>query len=267
MTKYKKRNKIKNVGGNFMEYYELIIQSYLKQNMHYKGVPEYLGSLINYCMLRDEKLEKLHNAKGLKGYVFNTLTPFEKDGMYKQNNIYQFSIRSINLDILKRIQNAIKNINNDEMASVNTTLTTWHQKYMESLYTYTPSVLTLKEDEVPEKLKKIKSSSKYWVNGCSNKVLVDRIEKNMIKKYNFFTGNNIENISVVSDIQVLNEYPILIKYKKANVMANKFLIKIENSKLAQDIAFITLATGLLEKSSSIGCGFCQGNYYKEVMER
>lgn len=250
-----------------MKYYELVIKSYIKQNMHYKGVPEYLGNLINYCMIKDEKLKNLHNAKGLKGYVFNTLTPIEKNGVYKQNNIYQFSIRSVNLDVLKRIENRMKDVNNNEMAIVNTTLDIWNQKCIESLYTYTPSILTLKDNEVPDKLKKIKSSSKYWVKGCSNKVLIDRVEKNMIKKYNFFTGNDVKNVSVISDIKILNEFPIVIRYKKSNIIGNKFLIKIENSQLAQDIAFITLATGLLEKGSSIGCGFCQGNYYKEVMKR
>lgn len=249
-----------------MKYYELKINSYIKKNMHYKGLPEYLSNLINYCMLQDDKLEKLHNSRGLKGYVFSALTPFERNGVYKQNNIYEFTIRSISLDILKRLQIKIKNVNNDEMAIVTTSLSTWKQKCIESLYTYTPAVLTLKEDEVSEELKKIKSSSKYWVRGCSKKVLIDRIEKNMIKKYNFFTGNNVQKISVVSNIQVLNEHPILIKYKGANIISNKFLVNIENNKLAQDIAFITLATGLLEKGSSVGCGFCKGNYYKEVME-
>ncbi len=65
-----------------MKCFELTCTAYLKRD-------------ISYSMAQDEKLKTLHKEIGFKHYTFDNFYPIQRDGIYKEGNIYQITFQSI----------------------------------------------------------------------------------------------------------------------------------------------------------------------------
>ena len=58
-----------------MKYYNLKIETLLKENLNNTQTYEKISNLISYAMLKEETLKKLHEENTYKNYVFCNLYP------------------------------------------------------------------------------------------------------------------------------------------------------------------------------------------------
>ncbi|MEG0409145.1 MAG: CRISPR-associated endoribonuclease Cas6, partial [Bacilli bacterium] len=75
------------------------------------------------------------------------------------------------------------------------------------------------------------------------------------KKYEMLHHQKTE-VDFIKSIQKTNRKPYKIPYKNMSFLANKFVIEINEDAVSQDLAYIMLSTGVLEKNA-IGMGFCK----------
>lgn len=227
-----------------MEYYQLTVFGTLKKDVDYKNSYEEIGKVINHVMGYDNYLKKLHERKGIKFYVFSSFHPTEIDKVYKSGKTYSFQVRSIDGNFIIRLKNCFEIIKNN-LLNVNTTdLKVKKVYFIDELYTKTPAVAVI-------------DRKRHWtLNDYSLNVLMDRIRKNTVRKYEEWYKKPVKsNFDFIESIRILNSSPIVIPYKGGIVLSNKMILKIRKDPLSQKLGGIILATGLLEKNSSLGCGF------------
>ena len=96
-----------------MNYYNLKITTLLKQDLNNSETYGKISDLISYAMLKDKTLKDLHEKNTYKNYVFCNLYPVQKDGIYKQNNIYFFDLRGIEFEKIIKLKQVIQDLEND----------------------------------------------------------------------------------------------------------------------------------------------------------
>lgn len=228
-----------------LKYYELNCTAYLLKNIYFDEANKKIGAHINNGMSLDNELLTIHRDKGYKFYVYDSLYPRETDKTYRKGRIYVFKIRSIDKELISRIRKVITRAKSNEFHILSTELKVREQYFINELYTVTPAVLTI--------------DNKFWVKGDSMKLLERRIQDNLIKKYQDYYRKIIKTEeSFIQGIQLKNYKPIGLKYKDIRLMGSKMSILVKEDQVSQDLAFIALGTGLLEKNSSNGMGFCIG---------
>ena len=104
-------------------------------------------------------------------------------------------------------------------------------KIFEKVYTLTPAL--------------IKSKEGYWEDNISRDEYEERIKVNLIKKYNDFTGEKLdENFKL---------------YKGKVFLGDKLSFIVSDNEIAQKLWYMSLGTGILENNSR-GCGFVNYKY-------
>ena len=233
-----------------MKYFELTVTAQLLINTPYNEANEQLSRLINKAMQKDFKLAAKHQENNYKNYVFDSLFPREKDKTYKAEKIYVFRIRSFEEYFIDRVKDLLPKTATDYFKCISREIGDVHYRPIKALYTVTPALATV-------------GKNIYWVPGDDIKLLVERININLIKKYkNLFDVQLSEEQLFFDKIKIINKKPLVYKYKNTNLFGNKFKIAINDDEVSQKLAFLTLGVGLLEKNSTLGMGFCIEN--KEV---
>jgi len=227
-----------------MHYYELTVTAYLLKNVAFNEVNEKIAQLINKAMLNEEKLAIKHKENKFKNYVFDSLYPREKDKIYKAGKIYVFRIRSLEEDFITKINQLFHNVTTDYFKVIAGEIKKQEQRTIKELYTVTPALATI-------------GKNIYWISGNDIKLLIERMNSNLFKKYKYYFGTSLSEEQLFFEkIKIMNEKPIVYKYKNTNLFGNKFKIAINDDETSQKLAFMTLGVGLLEKNSTIGMGFC-----------
>ena len=62
-------------------------------------------------------------------------------------------------------------------------------------------------------------------------------------------------MQVQKNIKKINRKPVKIPYKNINILGNKFEVQIKEDPMSQNLAYLILSVGLLEKNT-LGLGFC-----------
>jgi CRISPR-associated endoribonuclease Cas6 len=226
-----------------MQYFELICTAYLIKDIYFDEANEITGKCIVNGMSLDRDLLSIHQDKGYKFYVYDSLYPRELDKTYKKGRIYVFKIRSIDKVFLWKIAKVITKVTPIYFQIISTELKTYNQFFINELYTVTPAVLTV--------------DNRFWTRGDSIELLTRRIEDNLIKKYQDYYEETLElSENFIQGIEFKNYKPIGLKYKNIRLIGNKFSILVSEDEISQKLAFTALGTGLLEKNSSNGMGFC-----------
>lgn len=229
-------------------YYDLFVKIKLLENVHYKDLNSFLSNLINNSFLEDSKLKAMHKEKHIKGYVFSSLYPLEKDKLYKRDKEYFFNINSYDFVLLDRMRNCLKS--KEFIIDVNMRVKEF--KPIESLTSVTPCITSLE-------------NARYWTKNDSLKELVKRINNNAKHKaINLFNVNKDEfskNDNFIESIEIRNKSNIVINYKNSKLICYNVKINIRKDEMSQFLANVCLSSGLGEKNS-LGFGFC-----KEIEER
>lgn len=226
-----------------MEFYELTITTLLQENTFFTESNEKIGNLISAAMRLDAELALRHKENSYKLYSFGGLYPVEKDKQYKAGRVYIFKLRSLERAFILKIKQLLPEVKNSSFKILAAEMKTCKQRYISELYTITPAVSTV--------------DNRNWVVGDDFLLLQERIQMNLEKKYKAFFHEELQPIqSFIQLIEIVNSKPIRIKYKNTSLVGNKVRIQIQGDAISQKLAFTALACGLLEKNSSIGCGFC-----------
>ena len=119
-------------------------------------------------------------------------------------------------------------------------------KIFEKVYTLTPAL--------------IKSKEGYWEDNISRDEYEERIKVNLIKKYNDFTGEKLdENFKLYESLEFKNEKPVKFNYKGKVFLGDKLSFIVSDNEIAQKLWYMSLGTGILENNSR-GCGFVNYRY-------
>lgn len=224
-----------------MKVHNLDIKVYLLNDIYLNKMLESISSVIDLALSQSQKYIDFHNSIGYKFYCFNGLYPLEQDEIYKQDNIYTFQLRTIDIELAKYLMNKIKNIVTNDIKVLKCDLKIISKKHIEKIFSITPLI--------------IKDDKGYWREHMSLKEFEERIKINLIKKYNKFTGEKIdENFEFYTAIEFKNRKPISVDYKNIKLLGDKLQLTVADDEVSQRIAYMTLGTGIGENNGR-GMGF------------
>ncbi len=232
-----------------MRYFELKCTVFLKKDVKFEDIQEFLSLNINKSMLENKELKENHGLKDFKPYCMGSLYPFDlKSKIYKANQVYLLTIRSIDDDFLNRLKNVLKESKKLDFNVMAIEFLTRNYQYIESAFTLTPAIISIKEED--------NDRVRYWVKEESSLEFVKkRIKDNLEKKYlQFFKKDIIAPDDFISLIEMQNRKPIVYNYKKSKLFTNKFKIYFASDEISQKLAFLAFGVGILEKNS-LGLGF------------
>lgn len=224
-----------------MQYYNIKVAVLLKNDTQAFENYEKISKLISASMLKDQTLKQLHEENKYKNYVFCNLYPIEKDGVYKAGNIYTFQIRTIDFKLGLKIKQVLNNFQNEEFKVIVSDIETSTQRKINTLVTLTPAIITSDKGD-------------YLINDDMN-LVKERILANAQKKYNQLYNEKID-MDFIKSIKQTNNKPIKIPYKNINILGYKFEIEVKDDPISQNLAYLILSVGLLEKNAE-GFGFCK----------
>ena len=231
-----------------MKYFELKCKAFIKKDMAFQASFELLSKYISFSMYQ-ERVGEVHQKEGFKYYVFGGLLPIEKEKVYKQGNLYSFTIRSLDETFIDTLSKTLRqNINNENLLIVEAHKKTISQFFITELYSATPVIVSI-------------SNGKYWTMNESGDIvqLQKQLHENAEKKYQGFFGESLHvNQNFIQLIEIKNKVPqnILItkEGKSIRFFGNKFRIVPNEDEVSQKLAFVALACGVGEKNS-YGGGF------------
>ena len=224
-----------------MQYYNIKVVVLLKNDTQAFENYEKISKLISASMLKDQTLKQLHEENRYKNYVFCNLYPIEKDGVYKAGNIYTFQIRTIDFKLGLKIKQVLNNFQNEEFKVIVSDIETSTQRKINTLATLTPAIITSDKGD-------------YLINNDMN-LVKERILANAQKKYKQLYNEKID-MDFIKSIKQTNNKPIKIPYKNINILGYKFEIEVKDDPISQNLAYLILSVGLLEKNAE-GFGFCK----------
>ena len=224
-----------------MQYYNIKVAVLLKNDTKTFENYEKISKLISASMLKDQTLKQLHEENRYKNYVFCNLYPIEKDGVYKAGNIYTFQIRTIDFKLGLKIKQVLNNFQNEEFKVIVSDLESSTQRKISTLATLTPAIITSDKGD-------------YLINN-DMQLVKERILANAQKKYNQLYNEKID-MDFIKSIKQTNNKPIKIPYKNINILGYKFEIEVKDDPISQNLAYLILSVGLLEKNAE-GFGFCK----------
>ena len=223
-----------------MNCYNLKVITLLKQNLKNEETYEKISNLISYAMLKDKNLKEIHEKNTFKNYVFCSLYPVQKDGVYKQNNIYSFDLRGLEFSKIMKLKQVLTGLENDYFKIIQINLQNHEQIKINKLITLTPTIITTPKGD-------------YDIQD-NMELVKDRILANIQKKYKNIYNTEV-NVDFIKEIKKTNRQPIKIPYKNINMLGNKFEIEVKEDPMSQNLAYLALSIGILEKNS-LGLGFC-----------
>lgn len=120
-------------------------------------------------------------------------------------------------------------------------LETSTQRKIQKLITLTPTIITTEKGD--------------YLIGDDLNFIRQRMIANIQKKYNQIYSEKID-IDFIKEIKQTNNKPIKIPYKNIYLLGNKFEITVKDDPISQNLAYLALSIGLLEKNAE-GFGFCR----------
>ena len=184
---------------------------------------------------------ELHKVNKYKGYCYDNLYPLEKDKVYKKNQIYTLTIRTIDVKLAKYFSERVVNTYTDKLKGLTAQVRILPKKHIDVIYTLTPAIL--------------KCASGYWKDEMTVEQFEERMRVNLIKKWNEFHGEKInEDFELFTGVEFLSTSPIASPYKGIKLLGDKVRMHIADNEMAQKLAYMALGTGVLEMNSR-GFGF------------
>ncbi|MBC5624416.1 CRISPR-associated endoribonuclease Cas6 [Clostridium sp. NSJ-49] len=221
--------------------YEISVKNYLLKNIDKNNMFEVISEVIDSTLSRNKEFLEFHNKNCYKNYCNNGFYPLETDGIYKEDNIYTFQIRTIDEDLAKYLIKNLANTSTKFIKVLKTDIKIISRKHIDKVFSITPIV--------------IKDSTGYWKGNISLDEFENRIKTNLIKKYNSFTGDKIdEDFEFYTRFEFKNNKPIAVNYKNIKLLGDKIQLNIADDEISQTIAYMALGTGLGENNSR-GAGF------------
>lgn len=232
-----------------MNVYELKLKVYLLKDIKQEDALNQIAGYIDETLSKNKDLLQLHQRNCYKNYVFCSLYPMAKQGVYEKDVVYTVVLRTIETNLAKYFEQKLKNHYNAAMKGLTCELKIVPRRMIEKIYSLTPVLL--------------KDSRGYWKKYMSFSDFEERLKINLIKKCKAFSGNEIdEDFQLYTTIKLLNKCPIKIPYKGIHLLGDKIELQVAENPIAQELIYLSLGTGLLE-SNARGYGFVNYQWYKE----
>lgn len=229
--------------------FELRITVFVKQTTHHLKIQEHIGNWISRAQLIDPYFKQAHHDQAYKFYVFSSLYPIEKDGVYQRGRAYILTIRSSLENTLSRINACMRSCREDDYFQlVSVEQRGRRLRHITEMITITPAIVTI--DHRP------------WVKEMDIELLVKQLHANAEKKFkHLYPDQTMEPFQpFIQGIRVENRKPIGTSYKGRKLLGNKLRLFINEDDYSQKLANVVLGSGLAEKGSSLGAGFCLAKF-------
>lgn len=224
-----------------MKVYEISLLVFLLEEISSENVFIKISGFIDSGMSKVPELLELHNQNIYKNYCFNSFYPIEQDKKYKQGKTYTIQLRTIDKNLADFFYTKLVNHFNDSIKGLTAKIRIVPKKHIEKIYSITPVVL--------------KNDEGYWKGKLSLTDFERRLKENLIKKYNLLMNTKVnEEFQLYTSIEFKNHKPVAINYKGKKILGDKISIHISDEKISQDIAYMSLGTGVLEMNAR-GAGY------------
>lgn len=234
-----------NKGGDIMNcFHELVLTLHIQEDIPAKCIQEALSRLISTAMLRDERLKLLHEQNCFKMYSYCSPTPLEPDRIYHKGRIYVTHFRTPDTSFACAMKTYLPQVNSS-LKVVAVDLRQYTQQPIFELKTLTPIICT--------------TDNRCWLPQDGIGLLSERLHNNAVKKLKLLDSDFTEPTELFfSHIELLNEKPIVVPYKKTTLLGHKINIVANPDEVSQKLAFTLLAAGALEKNG-LGFGYVINN--------
>lgn len=227
-----------------MKVWELSLKVYLKKNVPMEESQTEISKIIDNCLIKNKELLDFHSNNQFKYYTFSSFYPIEKNKTYLAGKIYTVTIRTVEEMLVNHFHKFLENENSDTLKALALEIKIIPKKYIERVYSITSVVA--------------KFENGYWRTNASVEIFEKRLKENLIKKYNDFTKQKInEEFDLFTFMKFDNQKPIATKYKNIKMLGDKITLNVAENNLAQELAYFALGTGLLEMN---GRGYGYINY-------
>lgn len=224
-----------------MKVFEISILVFLINDINSDDSFSKIGNFIDSGLAKKQELLDFHNENTYKDYCFCSFYPLEKNKVYKAGNTYTVRIRTVNYKLAKFFNTELVNHFNNDIKALTATIKVLPKNHIDKIYSITPLVL--------------KTNDGYWKGNISLKEFERRLKENLIKKYNHLMNTKInEDFQLYTSIEFTNKKPAAINYKGRRILGDKVSIHISDDKIAQDLAYMSLGTGVLEMNAR-GAGY------------
>lgn len=226
--------------------YEYKCKIIFKKSLKYENFSEKMANFIDFVISKNENFLRLHKSTEYKNYVFDMAYKPEQNKIYNIEKIYTVRIRTINKELAQYFYENMRFKGSEYIYCIGGEIKIIPQKIFEKVYTLTPAL--------------IKSKEGYWRESINISEYEERIKINLIKKYNNFTGDKInEDFKLYDIIEFKNEKPVKFNYKSKVFLGDKLNFIVSKNETAQKLWYMSLGTGILENNSR-GCGFVNYRY-------
>lgn len=224
-----------------MNIFQEDIKVYTLDDISQNEASKEICKLIDITLSRNDEFLSLHKKNLYKMYTFNSFYPVEKEKIYKKDNIYTFQLRTIDSKLAKYLLNELHKSYTKSLKCIKVDIKEIKKHHIDRLYSITPVVL--------------KNDFGYWKGNMNIDEYANRLKVNMIKKYNKFYGENInEDFPLFNSIEFNNKKPIATNYKEIKILGDKLTLNVSDDELSQKIAYMSIGVGIGEINSR-GFGF------------
>lgn len=224
-----------------MSVFEIKLKVFLLKDIELNSIQEKISAFIDMSLSKDEELLRFHNKNTFKNYCFDGMYPLGENGIYKCENIYTITIRTIDKNLAEYFIKNLPKEYDENIKGLVAEIRIIPKKHIDKIYSLTPVI--------------VKTDEGYWKGNLSIEDFERRIKENLIKKYKNVRDKNIEDdVELYNSIEFVNKKPIGCIYKNIQLLGDKISIKIADDKLSQELAYLSLGTGILEMNSR-GFGF------------
>ena len=224
-----------------LKVFEILLKVYLLKDIDVYESQNNILKLIDNTLGKTEETLNFHNKNDFKNYCFNSFYPLEKDGVYKNGNIYTVIIRTVDRNLAIYFNNKLPYSYTPFIKALTSEIRIVPARKIRKIYSITPLV--------------IKNDNGYWKNALEINDFERRIKENLIKKYNNIFNKNIdENFKLYKSIEFKNRVPISISYKEKKLLGDKITLEIVEDDISQELAYMALGTGIGEMNAR-GMGF------------
>lgn len=227
-----------------IQVWQINVKVILLQTIYLEELMTKIAYFIDHAFLDNPKWKEYHKSNNTKLYCFNSLYPIEKTGVYNIDGVYTIQIRTVSEDLKNYLLTALKNNETKEIKTVSLTVDNLDYQHLKKLVSVTPLIL--------------KTTGGYWKDYLIQREFLEELNRNIIKKYNYFTNSSIDNINIFKSVKFLNKGPVSKKYKNIRILGDKVQLEIEDNSLAQQLAYFCLGTG---------CGCMTGRGFSFVNPR
>lgn len=225
-----------------MKVFQIVAKVFLLEQIKQQDALNVIASYLDSAMVSDSEWRNLHMENCYKDYCYSAFSPVEKDGVYKGDQLYSFKLRTVDERLAEFFLNRLPRIDTPVLKGLVCDVQIIPRRHITELYSLTPVIVK-------------GSQNHYWRDELSFEEFENRLKINLIKKYQRLTGEKMnEEFELHTLIEFVNRKPIAVPYKNVKLLADKVQMQISDHTQAQDLAYMSLGTGLAEMNAR-GMGY------------